>query len=225
MKKLLAGCLVVVVLLMIVAGVGAYFLWRAAQPVIDNARLMVTGASQMAEAVALDNRLVNAASYEGPGSGELTAGQVERFLRVQARVKRTLGERGEAFKEKYKEFGTSRPDGTEVEPSLSQLLSGLADMSQVYVDARRAQVDALNVEQFSREEFTWVRLRVYQAAGIEATGYEPRELARLIRGMNSGAQVTVPDVELPDAPAKNRELVKPHAAEIMEWLAMAAFGL
>lgn len=225
MKKLLIGCLSVIVLLMIVAGVGAYFLYRAARPVIDSAREMMSGASQMAEAVALDDRLVDSSSYQGPASGELTADQVERFLRVQAHVKRTLGARGEAFKEKYKALGTSRPDGTEVTPSLSQLLSGLADMSQVYVDARRAQVDALNAEKFSREEFTWVRLRVYQAAGIEATGYEPRELARMIQGMNSGAQVTVPDVAIPDAPARNRALVKSHAAELMDWLAMAAFGL
>jgi hypothetical protein len=175
--------------------------------------------------VEADNRLVSTASYQGPASGELTAEQVERFLRVQAHVRRTLGERANAFKEKYKEIGTSRPDGTEVQPSLSQLLAGLADMSQIYVDARRAQVDALNAEKFSREEFTWVRLRVYQAAGIEATGYEPRELERALNGMSSGTQVTVPDVDLPDAPAANRALVKPHVGELMEWLAMASFGL
>ena len=98
-------------------------------------------------------------------------------------------------------------------------------MSKVYLDARRAQVDALNTEKFSRDEFSWVRLRVYQAAGIEAAGYEPRELERMIKGMASGAEVTVPDVDLPDAPAKNRELVKPYAKQILEWLAMAAFGL
>jgi hypothetical protein len=86
-------------------------------------------------------------------------------------------------------------------------------------------VDALNTEKFSREEFSWVRLRVYQAAGIEAARYDPRELEKLFKAMASGAQVTAPKVDLPDAPAKNRELVKPHAAQLMEWLAMASFGL
>ena len=70
-----------------------------------------------------------------------------------------------------------------------------------------------------------MRLRVYQAAGIEAARYDPRELEGLIKAMASGVKVTAPEVSLPDAPAKNRELVKPHAAEIMEWLAMASFGL
>ncbi len=225
MKKLLAGCLIVVVLLMVVAGVGAYFLWRAAKPVYDGARQMVDGVSELAEAVEVESRLANTASYEGPASGELTPDQLERFLRVQAHVRRTLGQRAEAFKEKYKELGTTRPDGTEVPPSLSQLIAGLGEMSQVYVDARRAQVDALNAEKFSRDEFSWVRLRVYQAAGIEAARYDPRELERMIKTMATGAQVTVPEVTLPDAPARNRELVKPYASQIMEWLAMASFGL
>lgn len=225
MKKLLAGCLVVVVLLMVVAGVGAYFLWRAARPALDSARQMVEGVSQLSEVVEMEDRLANTASYDGPANGELTAAQVDRFLRVQAHVKQTLGTRAEAFREKYKELATTRPDGTEVPPSLSQLLAGLSDMSQIYLDARRAQVDALNAEKFSRAEFSWVRLRVYQAAGIEAARYDPRELEKLIQGMATGAKVTVPEVQLPDAPAKNRELVKPHAAQLMEWLAMASFGL
>ena len=225
MKKLLGGCLIVLVLLVIGAAVGAYFVYRAARPVYDSARQMVDGASELAEAVATDQKLVNTSDYAGPASGELTADQVQRFLRVQAHVKATLGARAEAFTEKYKELGTKRPDGSEVTPSLTQLLAGLGDMSKVYLDARRAQVDALNAEKFSREEFSWVRLRVYQAAGIEAAGYEPRQIEGMIKGMATGAEVTVPDVELPDAPAKNRELVKPYSKQIMEWLAMASFGL
>jgi hypothetical protein len=225
MKKLLAGCLVVVLLLVVAAGIGGYFLWRAARPVVDSAMEMASGVSRLAEVVELEDRLAVTAPYAGPASGEFTPEQLERFLRVQAHVKATLGTRAEAFKEKYKELATTRPDGTEVPPSLSQLLAGLSDLSQIYVAARRAQVDALNTEKFSREEFSWVRLRVYQAAGIEAARYDPRELEKLFKAMASGAQVTAPEVDLPDAPAKNRELVKPHAAQLMEWLAMASFGL
>jgi hypothetical protein len=55
--------------------------------------------------------------------------------------------------------------------------------------------------------------------------YDPRELERLIKGMATGVKVTVPEVELPDASPANRELVKPHADQLMEWLAMASFGL
>ena len=36
-----------------------------------------------------------------------------------------------------------------------------------------------------------------------------------------------PDLRLPDVtvPEANRALVKPHAAQLAEWLALAAFGL
>ncbi|MGD9906052.1 MAG: hypothetical protein AB7U83_21480 [Vicinamibacterales bacterium] len=225
MKKLLAGCLVVVVLFVVAGAVGAYFLWRAARPVVDNAMQMASGLSRLSEVVEEENRLTTTAAFDAPASGELTEAQVARFLRVQAHVKDTLGARTEAFREKYKELATTRPDGTEVPPSLSQLLAGLNDLSQIYVDARKAQVDALNAEKFSRDEYSWVRLRVYHAAGIEAARFDPRELEKLVQGMANGATVAVPEVELPDAPAKNRELVKPHAAQLMEWLAMASFGL
>ena len=225
MKKLLAGCLVVGVLLGVAAAAGAYFLWRAARPVVDSALEMADGASRLSEVVAFEDRLADTATYAGPENGELTADQVDRFLRVQAHVKATLGTRAEAFKEKYKELGTSRPDGTDVPPSLSQLLSGLSDLSQIYVDARRAQVAAMNAAGFSRDEFSWVRHRVYQAAGLDAVRYDARDLERLIKAVASGVQVAEPAVTLPDAPARNRALVKPHVPELAHWLGLAVFGL
>lgn len=224
MKKLLAGCLVVAVLSMVAGAVGAFFLWRAAKPVYDSAVELADGVSRL-PTLAVEDRLVNREPYTGPESGELTAEQVERFLRVQARVKDTLGARAEAFKAKYKELATARPDGTEAPPSLPQLLAGLKDMSSAYLDARRAQADALDAEKFSWQEFNWVRLRVYQAAGAEVARYDARELERAIGAMAEGAKLETPEVSLPDVPARNRELVKPHAAQIMEWLAMASFGL
>ena len=85
MKKLLAlGRPIVLVLLMIGAAVGAYFLYRTARAVDHSARQMVDGASQRAEVVAADQQLVNTSDYAGPASGGLTADQVQRFLRVQA---------------------------------------------------------------------------------------------------------------------------------------------
>lgn len=225
MKKLLAGCLVGIVLMMMAAGVAAYFVWRAARPALESARQMAGGAARLSEIVEEEERIAKTQPYDGPESGELTAEQLARFLRVQAHVRQTLGTRADAFREKYKALATTRPDGTEVPPSLTQLLAGLSDMSQVYLAARRAQVDALNTEGFSRAEFTWVRLRVYQAAGAEATRYDARELEAMVRSMGDSAKVTIAEGTLPDAPAKNRELVKPHAAQLMEWLTMASFGL
>jgi hypothetical protein len=95
----------------------------------------------------------------------------------------------------------------------------------VYLDAWRAQVAAMNAAGFSRSEFSWVRVRVYQAAGLEAVRYDARDLADAIGRVAEGARLDVPTVTLPDAPAANRALVAPHRELIRSWLGMAFFGL
>jgi hypothetical protein len=110
-------------------------------------------------------------------------------------------------------------------PSLPDLVGGLKDLSAVYLDAWRAQVAAMNEAGFSRDEFSWVRLRVYQAAGLDAVRYDARDLSRALEQMAKGARLDVPAVTLPDAPAANRALVRPHLELVRSWLGMAFFGL
>ncbi len=110
-------------------------------------------------------------------------------------------------------------------PSLPDLLGGLSGLSDVYLEAWRAQVAAMNEEGFSRDEFSWVRLRVYQAAGLDAVRYDARDLERVFENVARGVQLEVPAVSLPDAPAVNKALVKPHVEQVSSWLPMAVFGL
>lgn len=225
MRKFVAGCLVGLVLLAVVLGAAAYLLWRAAGPVVEQVTNVTTGVRRLGDVSAIERGLTNTTSFEGPASGELTEAQVGRFVRVQTAVRARLGARAEAFATKYRELTRTLPDGSTSVPSLPQLLGGLSDLSTLYLDAWRAQVEAMNAEGFSRDEFSWVRARVYQAAGLEVIRYDARDLERLIETLVAGAQIEVPQVSLPDAPARNKALVKPHAATISTWLSMAAFGL
>jgi hypothetical protein len=225
MKKLLAGCLVALLLLAVGAVAGAYFLWRAATPVVERVSDVTDGLRGLADVAEIERGLTTRQPFTPPGSGELTESQVARFLRVQTAVHAALGARTEAFTEKYRQMSHTQPDGTATIPTLPQLLGGLSDLSTLYLDAWRAQVAAMNVEQFSRDEFSWVRIRVYQAAGLDAIRYDARDLERVIAAMATGVQVTPPDVRLPDAPAVNRALVKPHAQAIAKWVGLAVFGL
>lgn len=225
MRKFAAGCLAGIVLLGVIVGAAAFFLWRAAGPVLDQVTTVTDGVRRLGDVSDIERELTTTTAFEGPASGELTESQVARFVRVQTAVRTALGVRVEAFSTKYRELTRPLPDGTPSVPSLPPLLGGLSDLSTLYLDAWRAQVAAMNAEAFSREEFSWVRARVYQAAGLEAVRYDARDLERLLETMATGAQVTAPDVKLPDAPARNKALVKPHAAAIAAWLGMAAFGL
>ena len=69
MKKLLAGCLIVLVLGAVVVGVGAYMMYRAASPLIEDARNYMEGMSKLSE---LDRNIENKSEYTPPATGELT---------------------------------------------------------------------------------------------------------------------------------------------------------
>jgi hypothetical protein len=225
MKKFAVGCLVGLVLLALAVGVAAYFLWRAAGPVVEQVTSVSDGLRNLSDVSAIEDELTATTTFTGPDSGELTDAQVARFLRVQTAVKTTLGTRADAFATKYKDMARTLPDGTVTVPTLPQVLGGLSELSTLYLDAWRAQVTAMNQEKFSRDEFSWVRVRVYQAAGLDAMRYDARDLERVIRAMTSGTRIDPPQVRLPDAPERNKTLVRPHRDQIATWLGMAAFGL
>lgn len=217
-KKFLVGCLVIIALGGIALGVGAYYLYRAASPVIQNARDALEGFSKAAD---LEKEIKNRASYTAPETGELTPEQVERFVRVQDTMRKAMGQRIDEIEAKYKYLKDNS-----AQPSFTDLLNSLHDMAGLITDARRAQVNALNQESFSSSEYAWVRSRVYQAAGVELSGaidFERiAEAARRGTGIDS---IRVPDAPLASVPAKNRELVKPHVKRMDEWLPLAFFGL
>lgn len=225
MKKLVLGCLVLAVLLVIVAGGALYLVWDYVSPVVRTVTDVTSGVTRLDGLAAIEKDLANTAPYRAPATGEVSAAQLERFLRVQRHVRLALGTRIDAFTGKYRAMSGRDAEGKPRVPSLPELLGGIGDLSSVYLDAWRAQVAALNTEGFSRDEFSWVRARVYQAAGLDAVRYDPRDLEQVIGAMSRGARVDAPAVSLPDAPPANRALVRPHVDEITAWLPMAVFGL
>ena len=225
MKKFLAGCLVGLLLLGVLVGGAVYFGWGYLRPAVATMTDVASGVSRLGEATDIDRDLRNTALFNPPASGELTADQVTRFIRVQQQVRTALGDRRDAFAARYRELSPRAPDGTVVVPSLQDLVGGVKDLSDVYLEAWRAQVAAMNEARFSRDEFSWVRVRVYQAAGLDAVRYDARDLARAIEKVTEGARLDLPALTLPDAPAANRALVRPHLELVRSWLGMAAFGL
>lgn len=221
MKKLLIGCLVVLVLGAVALGVGAYFLYRAASPVVQNAREYLDRFSQLSE---LDKQIKNQSPHSAPASGELSNEQVDRFARVQEHMRATLGQRFNEIDEKYKHLKANADSSRQ--PTFGEMFSALGELAGVVTDARRAQVDALNQEGFSSAEYAWVKSRVYQAAGVELSGaIDFQKIAEAARKGTGIDAIRVPDAPLAAVPAKNRELVKPHVQRMDEWLPLAFFGL
>jgi hypothetical protein len=220
-KKLVVGCLVVLVLAVILGGVASYFLYRAASPMFQNARNYLEGMADISE---LDNQIANKSAFTAPANGELTEDQVTRFVRVQDGIRAALGRRFEEIEAKYKHLkGTGE---TPAQPSLSDLISAVSDLGNLFVQAKRNQVEALNREGFAPAEYSWVRDRVFQAAGIEATSkIDFRKLEDMVRDGTGITDLEVPRVPMLQVPDRNRALVKPHLDKVDQWLPLMFFGL
>jgi hypothetical protein len=224
MKKLLAGCLVIAVLAGLVVGMALYFGYRAMSPMIDNASAMLQRAK---DAAAQSDRVENKVRYTPPADGTLSEAQVRRLLAVHERTRKTLGAR---WDELQAEAARLQQQGTQNarDVSLADLAAMLRSAGGLIADARRAHVDALNAEQFSASEYNWVKLRAYEAAGLEAM--EGIDWAAIQETIKQGASrvgvhdARLPDVHPPTVPERNRELVKPHYDELKAWLPLTVLG-
>jgi hypothetical protein len=221
MKKLLIGCLVIALFAAILVSVGGYLLYRAAQPVLEDARSYLTGLAELDE---LQKAIANQTSYSAPASGELTDAQVKRFVRVQDSVRTALGQRMNEIEEKYKHLKANGENRQE--PSIGEVLSALREVGNLFMQARRYQVEALNREDFSQSEYRWVRDRMFQAAGIEVASMVDLQKLEEAARQNTGLQdLKAPELPKVDVPEKNRALVKPYAQQIDRWIPLAFFGL
>jgi len=218
MKKILAGCLIVLVVAAIGLAAAGFYAYRAMKPVIDNASNYMDKAREVTR---LGEDITNKATFEPPANGELTQAQVERFIAVQTRVRSDLSDRWSQVEQKSREM-REKANRKSQDWSLSEFTAMFSDIASIWVEARKSQVKALNIQKFSEAEYEWVRRRVYEAAGVELAGSIDLSKIESLAGQSG---VTVPSVELPKIPEKNSALVKPHIAQIKEWIPMAALGL
>jgi len=221
-KKILVGCLIVFVVAVIGLSVAGFYAFRWARPMIESTSNYLDRAREMSR---LADRITIKAPYVAPQNGELSATQVERFVAVQTRVRDELGTRWSDIETKSAELREKTRDNQR-DLTLTEFTAVFSDLAGIYMEARRAQVNALNVQRFSDAEYTWVRRRVYEAAGMEiAGGIDMSKIEDLAREGALKSNVTLPDMPRPNVPEANIKLVRPHLAKIKEWVPMAFLGL
>ena len=221
MKKILTGCLIVIVIAMVGLGVSCYYAYRIAKPMIVSAGDYVARAREMAQ---LGDRITNKSPYVPPANGELTEGQIERFIAVQTKVRSELGARWDEIETKSADI-RKKTEGNE-HLSFSEVTSIFSDLANIYIEARRAQVTALNTQKFSDGEYNWVRRRVWEAAGMHvASGIDMSKIEEIARQGAQRSRAELPDIPTPEVPKKNLALIKPHLQQLKEWIPLAVLGL
>lgn len=210
MKKLAIGCGVIALVLVVAAGAGLYYVTSKARGYLR----------QVEALAAVDKRLVNNAAFTPPPRGELDADMVKRFAAVQDSMRARLGSRIDELTVKQDQF-LRQQQAERRDASAMEAFTVIKDMMGLILQLKNAQVDALNEQRFSLEEYYWVRQHVYAAAGTNVTDAGLNNLRDLLK--DSGT--TVPRVQpLGELPARNKELVAPLLPRFKDWAVIASFG-
>jgi len=207
MKNFAIGCLGVLVVLAVVGGGVAWF--KVIKPGMEFAGGIAELGREYSE---LNESIDNRSGFTPPADGELNEERFQRFLAAQRQMRNELEGRLGELQEKYEAL-EDEIDERGGQAGLGDMMAAYGDLTGLLIDAKRAQVDALNSQDFSLQEYTWVRDQVYRAIG------ESVAVAAVSNGAGGGGEY---ETSIPEA---TREMVEPHREELLEGHALAWWGL
>jgi hypothetical protein len=215
MRKVTVGILIGVgILVLVLAAGGTAFYVKVYAPI--GSPLMVLSGS-----LRLEHQRLRQTDFRAPDSDELTDRQVGAFITVEQQVEDRLGARLAGLTSTYEQL-VPKADARSRVLGTRTTLAAVQANKQALLDAKIAQIDALNQVAFSKAEFEWVRQRLYGAAGLRLCRLDTSELLSGDRE----AVVRARQIDAPGAiPDRNVQLARPHRPTLQRWLALAFFGI
>ena len=212
MKKAGIGCLVAVAVVVVLIGVGTWF-------VMQRAKDFVGGVTQLAEVSNLNEQIQNRAPYRPPADQRLDAAQVTRYVEIQRAMVERLGARLDTLDAKYRQLSEELEQKGR-EANLREVLAAWRDMIGLVVDAKRAQVDAINAAGLSLDEYNWIRSQVLYALGHAFAAFNVEQITA-----DGPPPATPADVPPAAVREHNLELLEPWLDDTENWLPLSFFGL
>jgi len=157
----------------------------------------------------------NKSSYTAPVDGKLSQAQVTAFIAVQQMISDKMGPDFAVLEEKVKKM--NEMENQSAEPDLKDIMGGIADMTKLMAKAKQVQVEGLNAQNMSMEEYRWIRDQVssalpYLAVDVPTTGANAEPAAdAIVMDENAVAAKTVEE-----AIAKAQEAAQKAAAEAVQ---------
>jgi hypothetical protein len=215
MKKLAIGCgIVVLVAGVALAGITYYGYMKVKSTYQQFAQLGQVGDIERGVRVQ--------SAFTPTPSGQLTQKQVDQLLKVITRVHDRLGHNLDAFQRNYQTLAQKK-EATVVD--LPALFSAYRDIAAGWIDAKKAQVDALNEVGLSLAEYRWIRAQAYQALDIPFFAVDFGKLAEQLKSGTPPAEAPLDPVPIGAAPAANKALLEGHRKQLEDYLPLVAFGL
>ena len=216
-KKVAIGCLGIFILIVAVGGVSLYMF--LIKPVLG-------GLETLEEIHQANTKIENQAPYQPPPGGELESEQVERFVSAQREISTGLEPILSELKEKHEALDD---DWREGDISIFEARGVLEEMLNLYAEAKNIQVAALNRQDFSLQEYRFVRQAFYRGLGAGLFPYNVDVMAETASkrelDMDLDKFETQKEEFSQEALEKNRELAAEYAGEAEEWLIFAWFGI
>ena len=221
MSKLAIGCVAVLAVGVAGAAGASYYAYHK----VSSAVAPVAQLGSLGEI----ERSVRRGPYTPPASGEPSPAQVERLMEVQQAVRGRIGTRADELYHRYRKYfepvdGRKAHVGGEVDSAMLGLRMSL-DLAGVFMDGKRAQVEALERTGMSLEEYRWTRAQAYGALGVP---FMEIDIAGMVAEAQEGRPPAAPPLH-PSAVTTGspavRRLVEPHRKVLEENVGLAFFGL
>jgi len=224
MKKLAIGCLIAgVVIGAVIVGV-AYYAYVKVGSTVSQMSSTVTQLAELGKVHDIERGVKVQRPFVVPASGELTAAQVDKLMKVTTRVHERLNKDLALFERTYKSLAEKK-EATAAD--LPALMSAYRDLAVDWLNAKRAQVDALNEVGLSLDEYRWIRSTAYGALDIPFMDVDFARIADQVKNDagQSNATVIVGGAFAGKGPASNLKLVEKYRKQLEEYVPLASFGL
>lgn len=203
MGKIIGAILIVLALAAAVGGWYGYSTYI--KPFTDFAQNTEEFVEEMG---AIEQELQHKGSYTTQPGAELTSDQLQRFLVVQDNLHTQLRPRLAELESRYKEQKQER-EANGSEAGLREAAENFEGSKELLLMVRRAQVNELNEQNFSVEEYNWVRDRVYLA---------------ITEGMVGQSDLQNERDRSPEVSEEEIAMVAPHREQLMETQSLMWFG-
>lgn len=211
MTRLQKGLLIgAVIFLLLMGACSAVFYFAVYRPI--GSPMMA-----MAASYSLDERLTTK-DFVRPGSGEVTAEQLRRFVAVEEVVEKIVGNDRPVLVDQQTALEKADKAG---EISFDTALASFGAIKPMLMSAKPKQIEIMNKEHFSKKEFEWVRDQLYRAAGVPLSRVD---VSDFFTGTENPA-ISVRHVSPQESLPANQALARPIAARLEAWRAFAFFGL
>jgi len=214
MKKWLIGCLVTGILLAVLAFAAAYlFIWRPLSAASGGDVMgKISDLKNLGEA---EQAVKNKSAFTAPADGKLSPAQVAAFVAVQQTISDKMGADFAVLEEKVKKM--NEMESQAAEPNFQDIMGGFADMTKLLSRAKQLQVEGLNAQNMSMEEYRWIRDQVSSALPYLAVDL-PTQKADAVPAADAIVinESTVAEMTVEEAIAKAQESAQKAAAEAVQ---------